>query len=290
MTAVADAFFRWREGARQPRDTPEVRHVVEEVAARARAAWPGVAASDEGFGRALAAKTGSEDDLTAALQRVPAADLYLAVACAEGDLPALRAFEQHVVAGVRSALERQGFTSPVVDDALQTLRSNLLLGTAGEPEIAGYGARGSLRGWVRVVALRIAYRIARSGAEHTPVADIGDRVAESDLEMELLKGRYGEVFRRSFRHCIATLSLDDRLLLKQRYALDMTVAELAALHGVHASTISRRAAELRARLVDETRAHMMAGLNIGAAEVSSVLRLIQSQLDFTLSTSLEVEP
>jgi hypothetical protein len=42
--------------------------------------------------------------------------------------------------------------------------------------------------------------------------------------------------------------------------------------------------DARERLVTATRERMMSRLNVGRAEAESILRLIQSQLDVTLST------
>jgi RNA polymerase sigma-70 factor (ECF subfamily) len=69
--------------------------------------------------------------------------------------------------------------------------------------------------------------------------------------------------------------------------LNMTVVELGALYGVHASTASRRVTEARDRLVAATRDVMMKRCNLGRAEVSSILRLIQSEIDLSLSTAID---
>jgi RNA polymerase sigma-70 factor (ECF subfamily) len=105
-----------------------------------------------------------------------------------------------------------------------------------------------------------------------------------DVEIEYLKRTYGSAFESAFREALASLSVPDRLLLKQRFQLGMTVAELGELHGVHASTVSRRVTEARERLAAATRQKMMDRLGLGAKEMSSVLRLIQSQIDISLTS------
>jgi RNA polymerase sigma-70 factor (ECF subfamily) len=62
------------------------------------------------------------------------------------------------------------------------------------------------------------------------------------------------------------------------------VTELGVLHGVHASTISRWVTDARSRLVAGTRSAMMRRLRLGGPEVSSILRLIHSEIDISLST------
>ena len=63
----------------------------------------------------------------------------------------------------------------------------------------------------------------------------------------------------------------------------MGVVELGVLYGVNAGTISRRVAAACAALSEATRAIMMRELGVGRGDVSSVLRLIESQLEITLS-------
>jgi RNA polymerase sigma-70 factor (ECF subfamily) len=99
-----------------------------------------------------------------------------------------------------------------------------------------------------------------------------------------MKKTYGEAFQRAFAAALAELPAEDRLLLKQRFRHHMTVEELGTLHSVHAGTISRWVAAARDRLVAATRAAMMRELGVGGADVESILRMIQSEIEITLST------
>jgi RNA polymerase sigma-70 factor (ECF subfamily) len=73
-------------------------------------------------------------------------------------------------------------------------------------------------------------------------------------------------------------------LLKQRLKHQLGVRELGAMYGVDPGTISRRVAAARDRLAKATRAEMIRDLELATSEVSSILRLIDSQIDITLST------
>jgi RNA polymerase sigma-70 factor (ECF subfamily) len=137
------------------------------------------------------------------------------------------------------------------------------------------------------VASRVAFRLARPAKKSAPLDEAVGEPEKGDLELAYLKKRYGEPFKEAFKEALGALPVNERLLLKQRYALQMTVVELGAQHGVHASTISRWVAEARDRLVRGTRDSMMRRLSLDRAEVSSILRLIQSQMDVSLSTVRE---
>jgi RNA polymerase sigma-70 factor (ECF subfamily) len=108
--------------------------------------------------------------------------------------------------------------------------------------------------------------------------------ADDDLELGYLKRRYAATFQEAFREALAAIPTKDRLLLKQRLRHHLSLEDMGAIYAVHASTVSRRVAEARERLVAETRDAMMRRLNVGRAEVSSILRLIYSEVDVTLST------
>ena len=94
-----------------------------------------------------------------------------------------------------------------------------------------------------------------------------------------MKKTYGDAFQRAFQAALEDLETADRLLLKQRFRHRMTVEQLGTLHAVHASTISRRVDAARERLVKATRTQMMRELDVGRADVSSILRLIESELE-----------
>ena len=285
MSPVLRAFVARRGSGADNADSAPLRDAVEAALARAREAWPALEVLDERFGDALAERVGDDADVPAAIAKMNAGDLYFVLACAAGDATALAELEKRHLADVAGALERVGFPAAAIDESLQVLRETLLVaGEHGAPRILEFGARGQLRGWLRVVATRIAFRLARPARKNVAFDESLGEQAKGDLELDYLKKKYGSTFQDAFREALATLPVPDRLLLKQRFALNTTVIELGALHGVHASTISRRVAYVRARLVTATREGMMRRLRLGAPEVSSILRLIQSQLDISLSS------
>ena len=78
----------------------------------------------------------------------------------------------------------------------------------------------------------------------------------------------------------------ERNLLKQSVLFGATVDDLGALYKVHRATAARWIAAAREHLVEETRQRMIAHLRIGPAEYDSILELIHSQLDVSVSRVL----
>ncbi|HUJ57440.1 MAG TPA: hypothetical protein VLX92_03080, partial [Kofleriaceae bacterium] len=213
-----------------------------------------------------------------------------ALGCADGIPAALEALERELVPALRGPLHRMGLGAAAIDETLQVMREELLVARDGGARILRYSARGQLRGWLRAVAARTGLR---SVAHPNRQLELDDRVAGAaagDLELAYMKQRYGEVFRRAFQTAVDRLDTADRVLLKQRFRHRLSVEELGALYAVHAGTISRRVAAARERLVDATRAEMVRELGIQPGEVSSILRLIHSEVAISLSTIDERPP
>lgn len=252
---------------------------------KARAAWPALAVDDAAFAEHLAGLLAGDPDPTSALGQLEVADLYFALACAAGQPDALAVLNQRHLAQLRAPLARMGLDAAGIDETLQVMREELLAPRDGKPpRIAGYGGRGALQGWLRSVAARTGLRLIKQAPRHDELDDQLAAPASGDLELAYMKKTYGAAFHQAFRAALAGLAADDRLLLKQRLRHGLTVEQLGALHGVNPGTISRWVAAARERLVRATRAEMMRDLGVGRAEVSSILRLIESELDITLSS------
>ena len=286
MTALLDAFLaRLKARDEPPREVePELEPALDSALARARAAWPRVLVPEVTFGEELAARMPGEGDRVAALGALHVEDVYLAVACAGADAAALAEFERRYVPDARVVLARMGLSATVVDETLQVVREELFVSAAGKrPRILGYAGKGELRSWLRAVASRTGLRVhARQGpaAQGEPASV----AAEGDMELDYMKRVYGERFKAALHEALQEMPSKDRLLLKQRFRHQLSIEDLGTLHDVHPSTVSRWVTDARERLVAAIRERMMREANLGRAEASSVLRLIQSQLDMTFSS------
>jgi RNA polymerase sigma-70 factor (ECF subfamily) len=257
--------------------------------AAAHAAWPALPIADARFAEHLADLVRDAPAVAGALGQLHIADVYLSLACAEANPDALAILERDYLADVRPTLSRMGLTASAIDETLQVMRAELLAPRPdAAPRILRYGGRGHLRGWLRSVAARTGLRSLQASGRHDELDEGNHATPAGDLELAYMKKTYGEVFHRGFAAALAALATDDRLLLKQRFRHQLTVEELGALHSVHAGTISRWVAAARDRLVKATRAEMMRELGVGRADVSSILRLIHSELDITLSSLVQI--
>ena len=255
-------------------------------AARGVASWPDLALDDAvlaALADHLSALARAEPDPRAALARIHAADVCLAFACARGEPAALAALEAGCLRDLVAPLRRMHLDEPAIAETIQALRDQQLVG--GAPGILGYSGRGPLRAWLRSVAIRIALRDREQQGRWAALDADASPPAGDDLELAYMKKQYGAAFERAFAAAFADLEVEARLLLKQRFGHRVGVVELGKLYGVNPGTISRRVAAARERLVGATRGRMVADLGVASGELSSILRLIESQIDLSLSTA-----
>lgn len=273
------------------RDIPdELGPLLAERIARATALWPDVHLDEDHFVRAVAERLPGEDPVRT-LHAMQTDDLYLACACAAGDPCALDDFERYCGPVIHRALASTGAAIEERADLLQVVRQRLLVAPAqgGAPRIATYSARGSLRGWVRVVAIREAARMLprarrERAAEHDELAGL---IAGSDNpEVGYFKRLYREEFKQAFHTAVEALDDRARLLLQQAALDGLSVDQLAALHGVHRATAARWVQAAREAVLIATQRALLWRLRLSRTELASVMRLIQSQLDLSLTRVL----
>jgi RNA polymerase sigma-70 factor (ECF subfamily) len=220
---------------------------------------------------------------------VHAADLYLAYACGERDPAALRAFEAQQLSRVPAALARLRATPDRVDEVKQRLRERFLVGSDGHPAIRDYSGRGALAGWVRVAAVRALISLLRQDqARPGGVDDDLEQLPVSgrDADLELVRARYADDFRAALSEALRALPRRDRTLLRFAYVDRMTVDEIGAFYRTHRATAARWVARARATVLEETRRILSARVACPESELQSLLRVVASQLDFSIGKLL----
>jgi RNA polymerase sigma-70 factor (ECF subfamily) len=259
----------------------------------ARAAWPGVAVGSDDFVAFLATKLGDEPPARD-LARLRVGDLYLAYACGRGDRAALDAFHAAFSPVIERALRSRRMDHDRILEVGQRLREKLFVSHVGAaPRIFEFGGRAPLASWLRVAAVRTALHEIEKERRHQHEGDsliVGVAAEAANPELALLKRRYAAEFRSSVDDALSTLETRDVNLLRQHYVDDLAMESMAKLYGVHRITIVRWVGRARELLVERTRQAMLARMGGNQADVDSVLRLIQSELDLSLRGLLEARP
>ena len=254
---------------------------IARIVAAGRARWPALELGGEQLASLLAehADAGVDPDHEA--------ELYLACALACGVPGALAIFERELLPPVTEALQRLQLPGGALDEALQALRIDLLMGPA--PRIAEYAGRGSLVGWLRVTATRRAFRLVRGTHRE---AELDDRLLEqlpaaaSDASRGYLRSRYTAELKQAVADAFASLEVRQRNLLRQHVLDQLSIDELAALYHVHRATCARWIADAREALGRVTRTRLGQALAIRGDELESMLRFLDSDIELSLSRLL----
>lgn len=272
-----------------PSDPDRIAAAFEALLAEARSAHPGLDLAPDSFAAAVAACVATAEDPAAALEALPAADLWLATAALAAVPHAVERLDEQCIRGSKLALARFELGSVNLDDVLQNVRAQLLFGSGERPpKLAQYAGRGSLRGFVRVLAAREIVALSRRAGNSPLHDDDGlDRVAEvGDPELASLRARYGVEFKAAFETALSRLEPRQRNLLRHQLLDDLGIDAIAALYGTHRATAARWLARAREDLFDHTAAELGRRLRLPAPEIDSVLRLIGSQLDASVTRIL----
>lgn len=222
-------------------------------------------------------------------RQVALSDLFLTCGCALGRPEAFAAFEQAYRGEIDAAAKRLGKLAPPVDDARQLIHERLL--TSSPPKISEFRGRGSLKSWVKVVALRtlLNHRQRINGKEQ-PLesnSDLERLLPASDgPELAMMKEHYGTEVRAALRDCIAELSAKERTLLRLAFIEDATVDAIGAVYGVHRATAARWVQAAHRDLTTKVHRRLRERLRLNNTELESALRMIASGFDTSLSRYL----
>jgi RNA polymerase sigma-70 factor (ECF subfamily) len=155
---------------------------------------------------------------------------------------------------------------------------------AGLAEFAG---RGDLRGYIRVSATRELIRAINRGRREESIEPLLERLDLAHApELNLLRAQYGETVAAALRAAVEALDERPRALLRYSVAAGWSIDQIGALYGVHRATAARWLTAARDALGDHLRREVSTRLAIPIADVDSIVRLVQSQIDVSLTRIL----
>jgi RNA polymerase sigma-70 factor (ECF subfamily) len=258
---------------------------VARIASHGRAAWPAVAMADDAIAARIARLV--RDDPDVPLDELHAVDFYLATALAVRDAGALRTFEIELVPEIEVALRRLRLSAAAVEDITQALRLELL--TGDDPKIASYAGRGGLVAWLQVTATRKAFKLARHTARERPLDEVLlDHWPDPTPgpAARHLRDTYTAALKAAIREAFGALEVRQRNLLRQHFLDELTIDDLARMYRAHRSTCARWLADARAELTRRTRKRLIESLGLRTAELDSLLRFLDSDIELSISRIL----
>lgn len=262
---------------------------LAELRAAALAGYPDLVVDAETFAAELARRLGAGAS-PEQLARVRADHVHLAIACAAGDVLAIRRFEAELLDEVDATAGRLRARPDQADDIRGQVRRILFVSEPERPAaLCEYSGRGDLRSYLRVITTRELVRAIHKGRREVGVTDDAflDMLSPaSDPELGYMRERYRADVDAAMRAALAALADQPRALLRYSVVDGWSVDRIGALYGVHRATAARRIAAARAELGAAIRAQLAARLAISVDEVDSIVRLVQSRVDVSLERLL----
>ncbi|MFN0250079.1 MAG: hypothetical protein ACKV2T_24560 [Kofleriaceae bacterium] len=250
--------------------------------------WPGVSVTDERFASDLARRLGDDASATV-LEHACGTDVYLAIACIDGDTTAIETFERTYVGEIDAIAGKLRATPDQAAEAKAQLRRILFV---DEPDRAAglrdFAGRGNLHAYVRVIVTRDLVRAIKRGRKEQPLADddLLTRLGTNDPELSVLRAEYYGVVTEAMRSAVAGLDDRSRALLRYQLVDGWTVQQVAKVYAVHKATAARWLVSVRVALGEAIRTELAARLQIEPDEVASIVRLVQSRVDVSLERVL----
>jgi RNA polymerase sigma-70 factor len=295
---LAEIFLKYaRVRVAVPADAAELEGLLRRAWETGRAPWPAVGLPAEIFVRHLAERLPDKSagvPLEEVLARLILTDLYLACACVHEVPGAPEALDRHYLEKLPASLGFLKLSDMTLDDICQLVGIQLLVGVEGSsPQLGEYKGQGTLPSWMRVIAARMAYKQNTASraipAENAPGVLEAIPMVGADSELELIKRRYLRDFRQALREAFATLSSEQRQLLRLHFINRLSTTRMGPLFGVDQSTVSRRIRTARYAVYDETKRRLQERLGLSTHEFESLLKALDSRFDSSLGEDLEEE-
>jgi len=212
-------------------------------------------------GRKYLAHEASEKDAVALFSTLHIEELVLARACAAGNERAWEAFlvryREKLYGMARHIAREEAAGRELADSLYADLFGTTMRDGQRLSKLAFYTGRGSLEGWLRTVLAQqyiAQYRSRKRLVSLDEQEEDGTQFSASDPEPSLQPDPRLET---AVDQALHTLAAEERFMLAAYYLDGRTLAEIATVLGVHASSISRRldkiAAALRKKIHGELR-------------------------------------
>jgi RNA polymerase sigma-70 factor (ECF subfamily) len=219
------------------------------------------------------------------LRSVHAADLRVACGCLKHEPKALQRLDALLAEEGRAAGRATRAAPDQVESVVQALRASLIAGEDG-PALAGYAGRGSLRGFLRIAAVRALVREAQFLRRAAPEDELQMLPSELDPELERFKALYRDDLIRCFRTALTELNARDRAVLRMNVFEKLSIDRIGALFGVHRATAARWLERIRTELASRTEDLLLDQLGASESEVASIIRMVRRQVDVSIERIL----
>ena len=196
----------------------------------------------------IASETPSIKEIIDFLQHIQADDLFLAMACANGNERAWWEFDQQHRAYLERVARHLARTEidaqEVVDTVYVELYGTRVVDGERVSKFATYSGRGSLRGWLRTVIWHSLVDLHRASHDEVSLDEMTETVGESythasfantklggedEMIEQIAKDRYRKATLTAIENAFASLDNHEKLLLLYYHVEDLKLREIARM-------------------------------------------------------------
>lgn len=281
MSTLVAAYLLGRGSSNAAASPTEAQ--LKAIIATASKSWPTFSIEAADFAQYLGQRMPIHE-----LDDAPLGDLYLAHACLAHEPRAIVELDIKLRRECERIEQRHRGNVNSTDLVLE-LHSRLLLGE--RPRLTEYSGKGSLGGWLAATAVRAGLNAKREGDRRRKreVAAEPSAAGLADPELELLRARSRDVFNEVFREVLDGLDAKERALLRLHVVEGMGIDRIARLKEIGRSTAARWLAQIRAKLLLETRRLLSQRLMIGSSTLDELLPVLTADLDISIRKVLSRE-
>lgn len=260
---------------------------VDEAWRRGCDRWREVRLSLDDFAEHVAALRAHGESPSDADLSLNGADMFLVTACLAGDARALSALERDFLAELPDTVRGIDRARAFGSDVTQQLRERLLCPPL--ERLRRYTAVGSLAGWLRVAARRLALDLKRregvAARQTEQLATVLANVSRN-AEWELVRRRYREPVQTALCEALEALPARDRMVLRLYLLRNENIAAIGKMYGVHRATVARWIVAAQRTVAAAVTARLGEELGFSASQCRSLARELKSSLQLSLERRL----
>jgi RNA polymerase sigma-70 factor (ECF subfamily) len=260
---------------------------VSEAWRRAHERWPDVRLSQEDFAAYVTALRRQGQAPTDADLSLHGDDMFLVTACLAGDPRALTAFESDFLAELPKAVSGIDRSTDFGAEVAQRLRERLF--SPPSERLRYYTGVGSLAGWLRVAAKRLALDLKRrEGTAARQTEQLAKLLtnASPNPEWELVRRRFREPLESALCEALEALPARDRMVLRLYLLREENLGAIGKMYGVHRATVARWIVAAQRAVAAAVTARLGDQLGFSASQCRSLARELKSSLALSLERRL----
>jgi RNA polymerase sigma-70 factor (ECF subfamily) len=245
-----------------------------------KGSWPSLDLPLAGF-----AAFAGRDRRLADLSPEMISDLFLAAACAHNVSGALQTFRNRLFPVVAQAAKSYDASGPFAEEVYQHVSELMFVGGPdGQPKILNYQGEGPLASFIGTAARRVALRMATSSARFTGEEALVHQLSQMHTqETSILKQQHRDLFNRALVMAVRQLSGRERLVLRLNLSERVSTTKIAAMYRVSQPTVSRWIQRAARTIFAKVKDLVCDELDIDTRELESLLLLVRSQIEITIS-------